>query len=289
MSSYRTFANHRAWLYLLMLLQSTQPGATASNDPDPVIARGLAHAVDDREQVEEAIERANRLLVDEPLRLRTAWSAAAEDSAAVPVHAVLAPDSPQTTPAAVPRGCRCIFVDTAALVRWIGGHEAGAGRQSLDHQDLLAFMLLHEVGHILDGSYGADFAHGGLTQLNIEPSLAKAAEEKADAYAAALVRRHFYSDPPSDATLAAGRLSMVLGNLSWNMQAYRTLDEFGASVTGKRSVYFDHGYSHPNLAWRVVRSNHLIHDDEATAWLLRDFENSRAIGANPQPLYRRED
>ena len=53
----------------------------------------------------------------------------------------------------------------------------GPGRFELDASHVLIFMLLHEVGHITDGSPSGEFINGALSQLNIEPSRAKASEE----------------------------------------------------------------------------------------------------------------
>lgn len=72
------------------------------------------------------------------------------------------------------------------------------------------------------------------------------------------------------------------------MQAYRSLDEFGSFAVGKPGVFFDTGYSHPNLAWRILRCNHLISGSDATRELLQAFEDARQRGADPKPLYERE-
>ncbi|ULA63278.1 MAG: hypothetical protein LZF86_100279 [Nitrospira sp.] len=76
-----------------------------------------------------------------------------------------------------------------------------------------------------------------------------------------------------------------LAKLSWNMQAYRTLDEFGAFALGVPGVFFDNGYSHPNLAWRILRTNNLIERSDATQQLLDAFEAARQRSSNPTPLH----
>ncbi|MGJ0514365.1 MAG: hypothetical protein ACR65O_01295 [Methylomicrobium sp.] len=73
------------------------------------------------------------------------------------------------------------------------------------------------------------------------------------------------------------------------MQAFRAFDEFGSFAVGKLGVYFDNGYSHPNLAWRILRVNNLIQHTEATQTLLNSFDDARQRGANPEPLYQRQD
>ena len=84
------------------------------------------------------------------------------------------------------------------------------------------------------GSAGGDFVNGSLTQLNIEPSRAKAAEENADQFAADLIRKH--ANQVSKSSLQANFIAVQLSTLSWNMQAFISLDQFGATALGTPSV-----------------------------------------------------
>jgi hypothetical protein len=263
-------------------------GPPAHPQADPVLARGLGHSAEGREEARAAIERTNSLLPKTDLRLSPSWQDAARSEAStVPVYLVEVPPSSASTPAAVPRACRCVFVNPSLLQAFVKQHSEGPGRMSLDASYVLTFMLLHEVGHIRKNSAGVEFDKGDMSQLNIEPSLAKANEEDADEFAALLIREYARPGPSVDAFLTAIRVMMQLGNLSWNMQAYRTLDEFGAAATGKRSVFFDQSYSHPNLAWRFLRSNYLIYQTPVAKQLLDAFEEVRQRSLDPQPLYRR--
>jgi hypothetical protein len=257
---------------------------------DPVVLRGLTHTTKDRGLVEAAINRANLLLATTSRNLIGSWHLASNAGAgdkAVPVYLVAAPAAATSTPAAVPRGCTCVFVNPSLFAAWVKTHTEGASRLRLDVSYLLTFMLLHEVAHITQRTAAGDFSNGELSQLNIEPSLAKANEEDADEFAAGLVRQYSQQLSGSAASLAASWVAMELTKLSWNMQAYRTLDEFGASSTGKPSVFFDQAYSHPNLAWRVLRSNYLIQQSPETKQLLDAFEEARQRGSSRQPLYPR--
>jgi hypothetical protein len=253
---------------------ATSPASNATRDP--VVSRGLAHSTQDQALVEAAIDRANLLLSTAGRRLRATWRTASEAAAGeapVPVYLVSAPADAAGSPAAVPRGCACIFVNPSLHAAWVRTHSTGPGRLQLDSSYLLTFMLLHEVGHIAEGSPSGEFSGGELSALNIEPTLAKANEEKADEFAAGLIRHH--AGKLTNVSLAANWVAMELTKLGWNMQAYRTLDEFGASATGKPAVFFDAAYSHPNLAWRMLRSNHLIQQSTATKQLLEAFEEAR--------------
>ncbi|WP_158290130.1 hypothetical protein [Ramlibacter sp. WS9] len=157
----------------------------------------------------------------------------------------------------------------------------------LDASHFLVFVLLHEVGHLRSGTTGAIYRDGAMSQLNVEPSRAKAAEEDADEFAADVLARRARQPIANDDSISANWVLIELTKLSWNMQAFRTLDEFGAFSVGKPSVFFDDGYSHPNLAWRILRVNDRIHGSRDTRDLLEAFEEARRRGADPQPLYRK--
>jgi len=53
-------------------------------------------------------------------------------------------------------------------------------------------------------------------------------------------------------------------------------------------VFFDQGYSHPNLEWRVLRTNHLIQQTPESKQLLDMFEAARHKGATQGPLYQKQ-
>lgn len=267
-------------------------GAVSAFADDPVIARGLSHSSEGRDVAETAIERVNTILTGSGQGLAPAWlrsprSPPAGETSTTPVYLIAAGEKASSTPAAVPRGCACIFVNIKMLNQWLVANSTGPGRMRLDVTDLLAFMLLHEVGHIATRSAGVEFASGEMSQLNIEPSIAKANEQKADQFATLIIADRMHRQPASLVSITAGSVSTALAVLSWNMQAYRTLDEFGASVTGKPEVFFDQNYSHPNLAWRILNANHMIHQTPQTKELLDAFEDARRRGANPEPLFVR--
>lgn len=273
----------------IVAIASIFVGTTTATKPeasDPVLSRGLTYTTQDQQLVEKAIGRTNLLLGQAG---RLAWSgqaaATSDRPASIPVYLVAAPEGATALPAAVPRGCVCIFVNPAALAAWLKPHAEGPGRFELDGSYLLAFMLLHEVGHVAEGSAGGDFVNGALSQLNIEPSRAKASEEKADEFASDLIRKH--ASPGSNAFLEANFVAMELSKLSWNMQAYRTLDKFGSTALGTPSVFFDQTYSHPNLEWRILRGNYLIQQTPEAKQLLDAFEEARHRGAERRPIFQK--
>jgi hypothetical protein len=270
----------------VLLLCGVPPSAAAR--ADVVTDRGLQQTPRDQDVVAKAVERANRLLVSSEVRLAPAWGVSKDKATAtkaVPVYLVQPRPDKTSTIAAVPAGCRCVFVDPELLSTWVANNSRGTGRLKLDRGYFLTFILLHEAGHIAAGTPAAAFDRGGLSQLNIDPSRAKANEEDADEFAASLLRRVATQTPASADSLEANLVVNELFKLSWNMQAFRTLDEFGAFAVGKPGVFFDAGYSHPNLAWRILRSNYLIQPSDATRQLLEAFDEARQRGASSRPLF----
>lgn len=261
--------------------------AGAACASDPVVDRGFAHTQVGRKVVERSISRVGRLVGSGGPLLVPSWNMPS-NADVVTVYLVEGRPGAFVTPAAVPRGCRCIFVSPLVLDEWIQRNSSGAGRMLLDTGNFLVFVLLHEVGHLKNSTPGAAFRDGILSQLNIDPSRAKAAEEEADNFAADLLKSRATQPDVDDVSLDANWVVTELTKLSWNMQALRTLDEFGAFSVGKASVFFDNGYTHPNLAWRILRVNDRIQQTEQTRYLLQVFEEVRQRGADPQPLYRRQ-
>ncbi|CAG9932034.1 ImmA/IrrE family metallo-endopeptidase [Candidatus Nitrotoga arctica] len=274
---------------LLICLQITVSEAKLNKDiKDVVITRGLRHTNQDQQIVAKAIERANLFLEERKIRLSPSWSNVIKNNSAdddVSVYLVEKRGDDTTTPAWVPKDCHCVFVNPKFLASWAANNSKGIGRMSIDREYFLTYILLHEVGHISKHTSAKVFDESTMNLLNIDKTKEKANEEDADKFAAELLRKYSRQSHVNSASLEANWVISELSKLSWNMQAFRTLDEFGAFALGKPSVYFDNGYSHPNLAWRILKVNYLIQQTEATQALLNSFEEARQRGANPEPLY----
>ncbi len=270
-------------LFVLLVLGIGNARATE----DPVRKRNFDYAQSGHDVATDACKLASALTEPLGYSLQVAHLGSKAETPTIPVYLVAPAADSATTPAAVPQGCRCIFVDPESLTAWVAAHSNGSASLKLSEANLLAFMLLHEVGHIHGGTSAVRFDKGALAQLNVSPSRAKAIEEDADAFAAKVIAAQL-KEPRWDASLAANKIAMELTKLSWNMQAYRTLDEFAAAAVGSRTVFFDTGYSHPNLAWRILRSNDLIHQTESTRALLAAFEGARERGSETSIIYRKE-
>ena len=287
----RGLLKRRVQLGLWAVTVVSAPLPAYVNALDPVMSRGLEHTDFDLEKVTAAVARANMILVGSGVQLGGIplnGAQAQADRQRVPVFLIKSKPNSSSTPAFVPRGCRCVFVDPIYVSDWIVHNSEGTGRLALDRGYFLTFVLLHEAGHIVTGTPGAAVENGTITQLNTDPSKDKAAEEDADDFAIAFLRDKSRQRPANAASIDANWVVTELSKLSWNMQAYRSLDQFGAFAIGKREVFFDNGYSHPNLAWRILRANYLIQQSNETRQLLEAFEDARRRGANPEPLFRRD-
>ena len=259
---------------------------------DVVLDRGFTYNEESLEELEQAIDDVNQLLSLSPNKIQLALIATATNSeeqedTTIKVYSIQSVAEESTTPAAVPLGCRCVFVNLPVFTSWLINQSTGSGQMELDAAHMLGFMLLHEIGHIVNGHSAVEFSDGQLYQLNIDPSIAKYNEEQADEFASHLIRDISENKVHLMESITALQISIALSNIGWNMQAYRTIEEFGSSLTGSPTVYFDPSYTHPNLAWRFLRANHLIQDSKQTKELLESFEKIRDMGANPRPLYKR--
>lgn len=282
----------RNWLSIASLVGGAFWTSISAAQMDAVIERGLRHTKLDQAIAAAAIDRSNQFLVNAGFQFAPSWripNPQTSTSNVVPVYLVESEETEAWTPAAVPKGCRCVFVNPAVLATWVKNNSTGPGRMMLDHGYFLTFILLHEAGHISKGSPAAVFKDGRLSQLNIAPSRAKANEEDADEFAAVLLRRYAQMKPASNISLDANRVVNELTKLSWNMQAYRTIEEFSAFSVGVPDVFFDNSYSHPNLAWRILRTNNLIERSDATRQLLEAFEAARERASTAAPLYNHDN
>lgn len=269
-------------LGLLALTFSLASAKTTSNDP--VLQKGLQHTEEGKDLVSKTIEIANVLLANQGTVLElTGVNQPTAGKEAVPIYLVSAPNAAWSTPAAAPKNCQCVFVNPEVFQAFMDAQTTGPGRMQLDAKYVLTFMLLHEVGHIAKRSSATDFENGDLVQLNTSDSLAKVAERDADRFAADVIRAGLKQG--ANPGIEAGWVANALVLLSWNMQAFISLDNFGSTAVAAPTVFFDKNLSHPNLIWRVLSVNYLIDPTEVSKKLLDSFEATRKQGANPEPLY----
>ena len=148
---------------------------------------------------------------------------------------------------------------------------------TIDLRDVLAYMLLHEAGHVAHGdmksSNAFDDSSGG-EKFNLDPTAQKDRENAADRFAADAIASGI-TEKGTERGLAAARLSTVLAQLSWNLAEHRLLDNFGGTEANLPSLFQDAGLSHPNLEWRILVVNDAISHTSTSRQLIKDFEERR--------------
>ena len=155
------------------------------------------------------------------------------------------------------------------LAPFFGGDTQGD--MDLEPMDALAIILLHEVGHIQKERLRQDSAVAALFATLGE---AKREEMRADAFAARQLAKAF--NRKWDSGMASLQLSMALTHITWNLQANRQLNHFGATPLHSRDVFSETGVSHPNLELRFLVINYLVHPMSSAFDLLNEFLDARA-------------
>lgn len=250
---------------------------------------GLVEAPSGRPTVQAAIDLVSKILPDPPpLVVAAGWSSN-RPGRAVPVHAVAAQGLGRNELVAIYSDCRCILVKSADLDRWLQERVGSSSALlSVDEPALLAYMLLHEIGHFVDGDAEGAMSSptsGEVGSLNRDDTAQKDREAAADRYAASTLKAALQDGGARG--LSAGEVTMALSNLSWNLSAHRLLDDFGATSLGKPQAFWDTGYSHPNIELRILTVNALVSGSDVAQKLLDDFRERR--NQAPMILYRKQD
>jgi hypothetical protein len=221
------------------------------------------------------------------VKVAAGWQAGA-DASSVRVFAATADGFADDEIMRSDGACHCVVAQVGAVTRWLKLH-TGQGEELLDMDthDLLAYMLLHEIGHIVHGD-SPEGVEPGATQnhkagFNFEATVQKNREVAADRYAAGLIAAAM-ADRGTDRGIAATKIALTLSQLSWNLAGHRLLDNFGGTGLHQPVLFRDAGLSHPNLEWRILSVNDAISSTEASHKLLTDFESAR--GAAPVVLFR---
>lgn len=246
----------------------------SSATKNPVMDMGLTETALGHALIEQAAESANSWL--EPgsgVRFVPAWKTteAQSTSNAVPIYAISDVNAPANYMVAVPTRCRCVFVEPRAYETWLYNRVSHTGETlEISEARLLAFMLLHEAGHITHGDPG-EFNGSGTGSLNSNVSAEKERELAADSFAVeqlkgAMGRMKDYT-PWLNAQLATADLS----NLAFEMQQVRQERFFGSAVLHTPGAFYDLGYTHPNFELRLLTVNDMISNTPTSHQLLQDF------------------
>jgi hypothetical protein len=246
---------------------------------------GLVEAPQNRAIVAKALRQAMQLLGTNGPNLIAGWQPA-DAGEAWGVYAVGPEGGGEEQIMTTYAECRCVMVRMNALSTWMRNH-MGSNDALLEIDDvpLLAYMLLHEAGHIQGHSVaGSKFTAGAADEVefNREVNADKEAEWEADQFAGMAIRRGMQQKGTAPG-LTASMIAMAISQLGWNLQVHRSLDNFGATTVRDPAVFWDSGLSHPNLEWRITRVNALLTDTAEGRELLESFEEARRSG--PIRLY----
>ena len=172
----------------------------------------------------------------------------------------------------VPKECKqCIFLQSSVFHDWLKDHsDPKSVSLKLDDNMVLAFFLLHELGHIHQGEASEAIGTNGIS-YNISDTHQKALERAADEYAASKIREAANKRGTSRATTAM-QVEMALTNLSWNLASNRLLNHFGGTSLNSPNLFWDNGYTHPNIELRILTVNDLIDKTEDSHKLIEDFK-----------------
>lgn len=271
--SVRDFLKSAYLLLLAFVLCDVQRAQAQAPDLD---FYGYRRSASGRKLAGEALVVANSLLAGvSKLKLRQEWTGPDKKAAETDVTVVL------IAPTAVPfviqvphRSCRCIFLQMEAFRKSLGTY-SGRPKQmmAIEPSHMLAFMLLHEVGHIESGDPGAFEKEGA--DFNYDDTVFKERERGADQFAAKAL-----TAPTKDTAgfLNGMKVRMTLSHASWNLTAVRLLDNFGGSTLCSKSLFADRGLSHPNFELRILAVNDILSNSPTSRELVEQFEDCRKPG-----------
>ena len=250
-------------------------GSSSSQSREPS-AFGLTEAATERATASAAIKLANSVLGSgAAIHLAEGWRGA---GTGVPVYTITGDGLAKREVIGTYQECECVLMTVAGLRSWLASATgSGAGRLDIDESALIAYMLLHEAGHVAQGRTPCGMIGTPPDSVaagsNLTPTEQKACEMKADTFAATAIRAALARKGPG--MLSAGNVAIALSQLSWNLQAHRMLDSFGANAVRDPTLFRDVGLSHPNLEWRILSANNMIAPSESSRDLLDTFEGAR--------------
>jgi hypothetical protein len=251
--------------------------AEAAQGSDPVEASGYRQSVEGRSLVESASKAANAVLSSSSsFRLKPSWDIKATDGPAPDdIKLFLIAATPQPFVIQVPfRSCRCIFVQAEAFRTSVARYARDSKMTSkIDPSQLLAFMLLHEVGHQQEGHPG--YMDKESPDLNFDDNEIKTRERAADEFAAKALISASKDTKRIDAFLRAMDIEMALSKVSFNLTGIRVIGNFGGSTLCSRDLFADRGVSHPNFELRILMVNDIISGTPTSHQLVADFERCR--------------
>lgn len=278
----RITAYHLWAMGLLSLLAGcSRPDSTTT--PNPAEKYALKETLVGWSAVEQAMQLVNNALNDDVgFRFGDARNRpSGYTDKFIPVCLIDEPNLVRLGPSFVPEGEECVLVNAGELAK-LATLFAGDAEVPFTNTegDLLALILLHELGHIRYGDSGACVDERLLprTNLNLTANGMKARELRADAFAAEHIRDAFAAVNSAPRLMAGFRLRDTLAKVAWNFTSRRVLNDFGATILRRPDVFWDSGYSHPNTEFRILTMQYLVSPTGDSERLLEQFREARSRG-----------
>ncbi len=272
---------------LILVLVGCNNQDTPAKQFDPA-QLGLIESTLNRLMVEQAIQMANTIANEaNGFQLVPSWQPIKSTTGKeVFVYILRSENLAKSEMIFVPMECKqCVFLQNSDFHDWLNKYSDKQNASlKLDDYTVLAFLLLHELGHVHQGeSSGA--VNSSNESYNIKDTHQKEIERAADEFAASKIREAASKKGESRATTAM-LVEIELSKLSWNLSAIRLLDHFGGTVINSHDLFWDMGYTHPNFELRILTVNNLVTQTETSYNLLKDFKDH--IVNQPDILYQRD-
>ena len=193
--------------------------------------------------------------------------------------------------AAVPFSCRCIVINGLGFEESFATLSGESILLQGKEVPMLVFLLLHEIGHIQAGHYGQFLPKLETAQVNNEQNLSKEQETEADLYAASLLRRALRDLGESDEIdfnkpfFDFVSTTMFLSILSFELTNKVNSECLTCWMYSDPRIFWDHGRSHPNFLYRLLRMDYEISKSEVSLSLLKRFEDKRTESDPHAPIF----
>src|SRR5579863_3552670 len=129
---------------LVAMILSSAASAQQPSSNFSAAQYGYAETTKSRDLLLKAISKANDVLSGNAFRLVLNWAPHDSDKGAVPVYLIRNDIADMIF---VPRNCFCVVVVPQMLAPWLASNAADPNDLAIDESAIVAFILLHEVGH----------------------------------------------------------------------------------------------------------------------------------------------
>jgi hypothetical protein len=254
------------------------PNGALARTSDPVSAMGYAQTNVGRPLVVEALNITNSILASSSSQYKLAkgWARRAESTTISKEIAVflIAPTSEPFVIQVPFRSCHCLFIQSRAFHKSLGAY-AGRLKQMMhiEPAHMLAFMMLHEMGHVQSGDPGA--FDDEAPEFNLTETEQKKRERSADEFAARALMAAAKDTKSTVGFLNAMKVQLALANASWNLAAVRLLNNFGASVLCSKPCPNDAGSAGRRVGFFESRGN--LHRSASSLAILLGGRGRRAF------------